>query len=243
MERRIVGTVKALYRYPVKSMGGHEIHEAAVGWHGFAGDRRYAFVRSGLTTSFPWLTARQVPEMVLYRPYFTDETNPAKSPCRVRTPSGRDLPVESEELRAELAARWSEPIHLMQMSLGIYDFAAVSVLSQSALDAFGEMLGCEVNARRVRPNIVVETAEGARFPEDGWVGGTLILGERRDAPQLRILKRIKRCVMVNVDPETSERDPRVLQAVTDLHEACAGVYGTPVATGIVRSGDVVFLER
>ncbi len=38
-----VGVVAALYRYPVKSMCGEAIDEGRLWWHGFDGDRRYAF--------------------------------------------------------------------------------------------------------------------------------------------------------------------------------------------------------
>ena len=40
-----VGIVKALYRYPVKSMGGEALDEAQLGWHGVDGDRRLALRR------------------------------------------------------------------------------------------------------------------------------------------------------------------------------------------------------
>ena len=54
----VVGVVKALYRYPVKSMRGECVEEARVWWHGLEGDRRYACGRTGNTSRFPWLTAR-----------------------------------------------------------------------------------------------------------------------------------------------------------------------------------------
>ena len=45
MGSREVGRVVALWRYPVKSMAAERSTEADVGWHGLAGDRRWAFVR------------------------------------------------------------------------------------------------------------------------------------------------------------------------------------------------------
>jgi uncharacterized protein YcbX len=35
-----VGHVEALFRYPVKSMGGEQLEAAELGWHGLDGDRR-----------------------------------------------------------------------------------------------------------------------------------------------------------------------------------------------------------
>ena len=37
-----IGEVRALFRYPVKSMRGERLETADVGWHGFDGDRRLA---------------------------------------------------------------------------------------------------------------------------------------------------------------------------------------------------------
>ena len=51
-----IGTVKALFRHPVKSMRGEELDAATIGWHGVDGDRRYAFVKSDSPSGFPWLT-------------------------------------------------------------------------------------------------------------------------------------------------------------------------------------------
>src|ERR1051326_5758709 len=40
-----LGYVHKLVRYPVKSMAGVETNSAVLGWHGLAGDRRYAVRR------------------------------------------------------------------------------------------------------------------------------------------------------------------------------------------------------
>jgi len=42
-ERATVGRVVGLWRYPVKSMAAEPLGAANVGWHGLAGDRRWAF--------------------------------------------------------------------------------------------------------------------------------------------------------------------------------------------------------
>jgi uncharacterized protein YcbX len=40
-----IGHVEAIFRYPVKSMGGERLDAANLGWHGLDGDRRLAFRR------------------------------------------------------------------------------------------------------------------------------------------------------------------------------------------------------
>jgi uncharacterized protein YcbX len=42
MERRHIGVVKDLFRYPVKSMRGERLSAVDIGVHGVIGDRAYA---------------------------------------------------------------------------------------------------------------------------------------------------------------------------------------------------------
>ena len=60
---------------------------------------------------------------------------------------------------------------------------------------------------------------------------------------MRVDQRDERCVMVNVDPDTTARDPRILRAIAQERDACLGVYGTPVQPGTVRVGDAVTIQR
>lgn len=107
---RPVGRVVGLWRYPVKSMAGEPLPEIDVSWHGFAGDRRWAFIRAGVTQSgFPWLTLREREDMSHYLPSFVDPAQPDQSQVIVRTPSGTLFDV-MDPRRGRLgglrAARW-----------------------------------------------------------------------------------------------------------------------------------------
>src|SRR5689334_15649224 len=98
-----VGRVVGLWRYPVKSMGAEALAEVDVSWHGFAGDRRWAFIRNGMTQSgFPWLTLRQRADMSHYRPSFVEPARPDESPTVVRTPSEAVFDVTDPALAEEL---------------------------------------------------------------------------------------------------------------------------------------------
>ena len=65
---QVCGVISGLYRYPVKSMRGESLTEAHLSWHGLDGDRRYAFVRQGANSGFPWFTGRELPQLLLYTP-------------------------------------------------------------------------------------------------------------------------------------------------------------------------------
>jgi len=55
----VIGKVESLWRYPVKSMRGEELHEAFIGFAGVYGDRLFAFrsaarpKKRGETQGFP----------------------------------------------------------------------------------------------------------------------------------------------------------------------------------------------
>jgi hypothetical protein len=61
-------------------------------------------------------------------------------------------------------------------------------------------------------------------------------------PAVRVTLKDERCVMVNFDPDTAERDSEVMKTVVRLNENYAGVYGTVIRAGELRVGQVVTLR-
>lgn len=237
----VIGVVTALYRYPVKSMAAEQVAAAEIGWTGFVGDRRYAFVRVGNRSRFPWLTGREVPELLRYTPRFADPADPRGAPVRVRTPDGRDLAVESDELLAQLAAAHGAPVQLLHLGRGAYDSMPVSLIGEATLRSLGERVGAALDPRRFRPNILVATAATGPAPEDGWLGATLRVGAGADAPLLHADRPDERCMMINLDPETARQDPRVLREVAHGRAGRAGIYATVARPGTIRAGDPISL--
>ena len=230
-----IGRLVALWRYPVKSMAGEPLEEAEVGWHGLEGDRRWAFVREGLERSnFPWLTIRERPEMGHYRASFAQPDRPEISTTVVRTPGGEELDVVDPALAAELG----HGARVIKQNRGVFDTAPLSLITTGSIGALGEIVDKNLETQRFRPNLLVEAAAGAPFAEDEWVGRTLRIG----GMTMRVDQRDSRCVMVNVDPQTTERDPAVLRAIAQERESCMGVYGSTVEPGRVAVGDAVLLD-
>ncbi len=235
-----VGRVKAIMRYPVKSMRGESLQQAGIYWYGIEGDRRYAFVKSASMNGFPWLTGRDVPEMLLYTPRFLDTANVKESPVDVMTPSGATLPLDSPELLAELTKRSERTIHLIHLSTGCHDAMTLSFLSTTTAEALGQEAGLSLDPRRFRPNLLVELADGSPFGEERWIGSTVQIGEGDRAVRIRVDRRNVRCAMTNIDPDTAERDPRVLKTIVRLRDECAAVYGTAERPGAVRVDDPIY---
>ena len=54
--------------------------------------------------------------------------------------------------------------------------------------------------------------------------------------------RDKRCVMINLDPDTAESDPELMKTVVRLNDNHAGVYGNVVRPGELCVGRPVTLR-
>lgn len=233
-----IGRIARLFRYPIKSMSGTALESVELGWHGLAGDRRFAFRRVTEKAPFPWLTAGRLPALLLYQPILQGDVL-----THVRTPDGALLEIYSEELRQELAQGFGKEVELMQLQQGIFDEASVSVISASTIRGLSEQPEKEIDQRRFRPNILLETTNTELFSEDTWVGGTLVFGEANTGAAVSVTLRDLRCNMINLDPDTAESTPELLKTVARLNQGNAGVYGTVVRTGLLSVGQPVWLRR
>jgi uncharacterized protein YcbX len=241
-----VGRISAIFRYPVKSMAGELLDVAELGWHGIEGDRRLAFRRLDDKSGLPWLTASKLPQLLLYKPVRLDSNANSKNgellPTHVRTPEGKEYELRSDELREEVSNRFGSDVELMNLKHGIFDESPISVISLGTVHSVARESGRGVDLcdlRRFRPNVVIETNSAEPFAEDRWVGGELRFGEENSGAAIRVTMRDERCVMVNLDPDTAERDSEVMKTVVRMNRNYAGVYGTVVSTGELRLGQVV----
>jgi len=228
-----VGRVAGLWRYPIKSMAGEAVPDADVSWHGVAGDRRWGFVRERGRSGFPWLTIRERPELVRYRPRLADPARPDTSAVVVTSPDGTERDVADLALAAELGGEGG--VRALKLDRGTFDTLPLSLISTQSVVGLGVLAGRPVDVRRFRPNLVIDAQEGNAFTEDDWIGCTLRIGDAL----IHLDARDQRCVVVNIDPATAERDPLVFRAVARHRKARIGVYGTTARPGHVAVGDPV----
>jgi uncharacterized protein YcbX len=234
-----IGEVEALFRYPVKSMGGEALQAADLGWHGLDGDRRLALRRIDDRSGFPWLTATKLPELILFAPV---RRAPEGLPTHVRTPEGEELALFSRQLAAEVSRRHGSPVEMTHLNRGIFDEASVSVITSATVGGISELAGHRPDARRFRPNILVSSRRSDPFEEDSWVEGLLSFGEGDDAAIIGITNRDERCSVVNFDPDSARLAPEVLKAVVRERNNKAGVYGTVIRRGRLAVGQPIFFE-
>src|SRR5271165_4846920 len=239
-----IGHVEAIFRYPVKSMGGERLEEAQLGWHGLEGDRRLAFRRIDDRSGFPWLSASQLPDLLRFAPHRREEGAPGDLPTHIRTPDGEEMPVFGEDLATEVGRRYGAPVQMMQLKHGIFDEASISVIALDTVREIARLAGRSPDVRRFRPNVVVRLLRSCPFQEDEWLGGVLSFGEKDgdDGPAIAVTMRDVRCAMVNLDPDTARPAPEVLKAVVRVHQNTAGIYGAVTRTGRLAIGQTIFLR-
>jgi uncharacterized protein len=256
----IVGTVDSLWRYPVKSMRGEELEEAFVGFSGVYGDRYFAFRSSARPKGFPYLTGREQQRLLRYRPRFRRPEKAAEPPnlaeaqlitpginpvnadpedlrVDVETPSGEILAIDDPALMSMLGEGLSDDnnLTLVRSERAMTDCRPVSLISLQTVEQIGDELGeGDLDPRRFRANVYVDSASGRGFREDVFVGRSLRIGSKA---VVSVLERDPRCKMISRDPDTGEHNPQVLRTVARVHGNMAGVYCAVLVEGVIKKGD------
>ena len=259
----IIGTVESLWRYPVKSMRGEELDQMFAGFPGVYGDRLFAFRTSAGREDFPYFTAREQHEMLLFRPQFrhpekarvpvnvteAEGTGLGASPVHagaadltvdIETPAGNTVAIDDPSLIDMLSEAIEEKhqLTLLRAERAMTDCHPLSLISLQSVRQLAKETGSRVDKRRFRANIYLDLISAEGFAEDRFVGRSLRVG-----PEviLSILERDSRCKMITLDPDTGASAPELLKKVAQAHSGTAGVYGTVLAEGTVRKGDSVEL--
>lgn len=129
-----------------------------------------------------------------------------------------------------------------------FDYATVHILTTGTLDRLRELYPQgRIEARRFRPNLIVETAGVVDFVENAWVGKRLRIGE----VVLQVTDPCPRCVMPTLAQGDLPRDPGLLRVIAEntVHVPFAdralpsvGVYAKVVQGGTIRRRDTVVVE-
>lgn len=236
---QLVGHVVAITRYPVKSMGGEACDRAEIDWQGIEGDRQWAWVKAGDLTRFPWFTGRDLSELVRWRARYDDPARPRTSGVTVSDSDGASWAIGDPALAAALAARARRTVTPLQLGRGCHDAMPLSVASTASFAGLEAAHGGPLDPRRFRTNIVVES--GAR--EGDWPGRRVRFGaEDLGSAALLLADAAPRCAMITIDPDTAERDPRVLRTVAQSFGAAFSTYASVAAPGVARVGDPVWVD-
>jgi MOSC domain-containing protein len=232
-----IGRVTAIYRFPVKSMAGELLRVANLRWQGIEGDRQYGFYRAANTSRFPWLTGREVAELITCSACYLAPDDPRHSRLIV-TIRGDQFDINDPRLHDYLSRAAGEEVRLIQVGRGLFDAMPVSILTPPTIAQIAARCGRSIDVRRFRANIIIEPSDGSAREID-WIGKTLIFGDRSDAAKLCANVAIDRCAMITIDPDTAERDPTILRRVVEDFNNEIGVRCATGAPGTIAIGDVV----
>ena len=115
-----VGTVKELWRHPVKSLGGESLSAARLMQQGVVGDRCWAFVDAG---SGEIRSAKQLPRLLAFRAGFAEGAEPAGpafgdavAPVEIVGPDGERYASRDPGAQARLAKSLGADVRLAPLA-------------------------------------------------------------------------------------------------------------------------------
>ena len=237
------GTVKALWRYPVKSMAGTKLDEALVTEGGILGDRAYAVIdrTSGRVGSAK--TPKKWAGLLTLAVDFVEppEAGAPFPPVRIVWPDGTTVTSDEGDPDGRLSETLGRPVTLttdrpeapslerldpladeetivdigeLMMAGRFSDYAALHLVTTATLARLAELRPeSKFTARRFRPNVTIATPEG----ENGFVENDWVGREIEigDEVRLRISDPTPRCSVPTLAQADLEKDPQVLRTLVE----------------------------
>jgi hypothetical protein len=224
----VVGTVAELWRYPVKSMLGEQLTQAAVDVRGILGDRLYA-VRDAdgrFGSGFNSRRFRRMDGLLELRAGYLPDMTPV-----ITLPDGRTVRGDEDHVHWVLAKMLDIP-GLTLAKEGVishFDEQPLRLVTTATMRWLGaQEPAVPIDTRRIRPNLVID-APGDDRPEDAWVGHDLHIGSH-------LVIEIVGRAMLNLATDTPDDE-----AVTGAHDMFLGVDARVRTPGRVLAGDEVRL--
>jgi uncharacterized protein len=246
-------TIEALYRYPVKGLTPEALQSVELlPGKTLPFDRAYA-IENGPGPFDPdnpkhlqkvhFVMLMRNEELATIRSLFDDASETlviTKAGAEIargnlRTEEGRAA-VEDAITRIVTSGLRGRPKVVVSAGHSFSDVAdkCVHVVNRQSLTSLEGMMGAPIDARRFRPNLVIDGLEA--WQELELVGKKLKTG----GVTLEIFKRTERCAATNVDPETGARDLKIPTFLSkNLGHTDFGVYARILDGGRLGVGDTL----
>lgn len=253
----ITAQVKQLFTHPVKGLTPQECDRVFLqAGHGIRGDRAFALMYEAKapnipSTAVPWMKKKNfamqcdLPQLAAIHCQYDQNTavltikrqDVELLSAATDTSEGRDR--LSDFFSAYIAADYPNKGALRLVGDRINtrypdrEPVHISLVSQATLDCISDAVGQFVDARRFRPNIVLQGVPA--WAEFDWVGKQFQLGETKIA----IAAPINRCLNIDVNPDTGERDISLF-ALLKQHFAHqqTGVLAQVLSSGSLSIADI-----
>ncbi len=229
--------MREVRRYPVKAMGGESLARVAVDARGLVGDRGYAVVDADgrFAAAKDSRRFRRRDAVLAYGA----GTRPDGTVYVAR--QDREWVVGSPPLDEELSTRCGEAVRVLpEQGVCHFDAGSLSLVGSATLDWCARELGVDADHRRLRANLLVETAEP--FEEESWVGREILIGDASPSGAgvvLHVVERVERCRTIDLAQDGVTTTTPWLKALTATRELCVAVYADVRRPGTVAVGDVV----
>lgn len=260
--------VQSIHIYPIKSLGGISLQSSHIQWRGLEYDRRWMLVDE----NGKFITQRKYPKLTLFSIEVFDNhliVNSKKGGNSIPIPfipKGAKLSVKvwddsvsaievDKEASEWFSLQLDEQVKLVYMPddskrlidpkyasnsefVNFADGYPLLLANSASLDDLNERLERTISIDRFRPNIVVSGS--LPFEEDEW--NNVSIGDSA----IEVVKKCARCVMVNIDPNTSKKAKDVLQVLSTYrnknNKVYFGVNALILKTGIIKVGDELVIR-
>ncbi|MCC3272455.1 MOSC domain-containing protein [Arthrobacter zhangbolii] len=232
-----VGTVRALYRYPVKSTAGEALAAVEVTRRGLRDDRLWAVYTNdgGIASGKRTRRFRPVPGLMQWSSSTAEDGVPL-----LTGPDGRSYRVDEPAASTALSSALGRELRVQpETTVQHHDETPLHLLTTSSLAALDDLTGAQVDERRFRANIIIDTGPERVFTEDAWIGAELALGPE---VLLQLGPGMPRCVMVDQPQAGVDAGAKALKVLGAHHRAELGLQAHVLRTGMLRAGDTVTLH-
>ncbi|MCI0757100.1 MOSC domain-containing protein [Teichococcus vastitatis] len=231
------GTIAALWRYPVSSLGGERLEEVPVAAAGFPDDRAYGVFHAETgEIAYPgrnrrWATVPRAFSRV-------DSQGKLEISGDGSAWSDPDQPNAGEAFSAQLGFPAAIRRYSEDGAAPRYQRAPIHLLTTTALRTLRAALPHSlIDERRFRPNILVETSpELEGVPEYALRGRSFHIGRAR----LRGTVACARCAFTTLMQDDLPEDRDVYRTLLHHFGRDFGIYCEVEEPGLLRVGDHVF---
>lgn len=260
-------TVQQIFKYPIKGLTPHPTQGVILKTgHGIIGDRAFALMYAENCTqpaeTIPWMSKGNFamqndwPGLAALQCDYDNQTGNLTIKhqdvlllqSETHSQAGRNLISAFftgylASLNPTETARHPQktPLYLVGNSNGETRYpdrepVHISLVSQATLDSISEAVNYPADVRRFRPNFVIQGVSA--WEEFNWIGKKIQLGNATIA----ITARIGRCVNIEVNPQTGQRDIPLFSLLPQkFGHAQTGVLATVISDGSVSVGDFITL--
>jgi MOSC domain-containing protein len=267
-----IGSLVALYRYPVKSMMGEEINSSVVTEKGLLGDRQFALIDPSTGKAASAKNPSKWPNLFSFRAFYTEavESTSRIPPVRISLPDGRTILNHDVGVDTVLSEAIGKSVHLSTSQgpeSSVYEefwpdlegLARRDVVTEEAMPpgTFFDLATIHILTTATIDKLR-ELYPAGRFEPRRFRPNLIICPNQgngflendwidqtlmiADKVSLKVTGPCTRCVMTTLAQGDLPRDTGILKTAAKHNQVNVGVYASVLTGGVIRRGDVVRIE-